>query len=265
MQLERTENGFQIDAVALGPLLGVAAEDVQRLMREGRIVSLCEEGRGADSGRHRITFRHGATRVRLTVNDGGEVLMRTRTTVAPSPGPQARIGAEAPGAPRPGSWPDIAKDDGPADLTRHIERRFHARHRRRIAEIGKLAEMVEDLHEGDDGVPAGLRLILERMNRVLEAHMQSTETVVFPAIRKGMTSSLAPRIDALRGDRERLSDDFARIRIISRDFALPDGACTSWATLYSRVAEFITDLEDHIRLENDVLFPQFETEGATHD
>ena len=42
MQLKRTEHGFQIDAVALGPLLGVPAEDVQRLMREGRIASLYE-------------------------------------------------------------------------------------------------------------------------------------------------------------------------------------------------------------------------------
>lgn len=85
MQLERTENGFQIDAEALGPLLGVPARDVQRLMREGRIASLSEEGHGEDRNRHRITFRYGPTRLRLTVNDAGEVLMRTRTTVTPHP------------------------------------------------------------------------------------------------------------------------------------------------------------------------------------
>ncbi|WP_347309629.1 DUF6522 family protein [Defluviimonas sp. SAOS-178_SWC] len=83
MRIERLDNGFRIDATALGPLLGVPGEDMQRLMREGRIASLCETGRGEDHGRHRITFRHGVTRIRLTVNDAGEVLLRTRATVAP--------------------------------------------------------------------------------------------------------------------------------------------------------------------------------------
>lgn len=95
MQLERTESGYQIDAVDLGPLLGVAPEEVQRLIREGQISTLCEEGRADDAGRHRITFRHRGTRVQLTVNDAGEVLLRTRTTVAPHPDAQIEATGEA--------------------------------------------------------------------------------------------------------------------------------------------------------------------------
>lgn len=112
MQLERTENGFQIDAAALGPLLGVPADDLHRLMREGRIMSLCEAGQGADSGRHRITFRHGATRVRLTVNDTGEVLLRTRTTVAPRRKTAPQVGSETPGASRSGPKTKATVDGG---------------------------------------------------------------------------------------------------------------------------------------------------------
>lgn len=85
MLLEPTETGFQIDAVDLGSLLGVPPGDVQRLMREGRINSLSEKGEGEDAGRHRITFRHDATLVQLTVNNAGEVLLHSRTTVAPMP------------------------------------------------------------------------------------------------------------------------------------------------------------------------------------
>jgi len=83
MRLEPTETGFQIDAGDLAPLLGLAQENVQRLMREGKINSLSEEGQEEDEGRHRITFRYGSTRVRLTVNKQGEVLLRTRASVAP--------------------------------------------------------------------------------------------------------------------------------------------------------------------------------------
>lgn len=90
MRLEPTENGFQVDAADLGPLLGLPPEDVPRLMRENRITRLSETGQGDDEGRYRITFRHGSTRVRLTVNKAGDVLFRTRTTVAPVPGPDLR-------------------------------------------------------------------------------------------------------------------------------------------------------------------------------
>lgn len=86
MRLEPTEGGFQIEAADLGALLGLAEEDVQRLTREGQINSLSEKGQDEDEGRHRITFRYGATRVRLTVNAQGEVLLRARTSVAPRPG-----------------------------------------------------------------------------------------------------------------------------------------------------------------------------------
>lgn len=85
MRLEPTAKGFQIEATDLGPLIGVAPSDVPRLMREGRITCLSEEGRGADAGRFRVTFRYGAIRLRLTVDRQGEVLMRTKTTVTPRP------------------------------------------------------------------------------------------------------------------------------------------------------------------------------------
>lgn len=44
-----------------------------------------------------------------------------------------------------------------------------------------------------------------------------------------------------------------QIRRISRDFTVPEGACTSWDTLYSGLAGFIGDLTAHIRLEKEIL------------
>lgn len=258
MRLERIGKGFQVDAVALGPLLGVPAEDVHRLMREGRIASLCEQGQGEDGGRYRLTFRHEATRLRLTVNDAGEVLLRTRSTVAPRLGPPAQVEPETPGEARSGSGRRVALGDSHADVTRLVEGQFHARHRRWLDELGTLAEMIEDLHEGDEGVPVGLHRILGRMEDVLEAHMRAAESVVFPAIRRGATHDLGYWIAALRADHARLESDCMRIREISRGFTLPDNACTCWVTLYAGLAEFMDALAEHMRIENDMLFPQFE-------
>ena len=58
MRLEPTAEGFQIGAADLGALLGLAPQDMQRLMRDGQITSLSEKGQDQDEGRYRVTFRH---------------------------------------------------------------------------------------------------------------------------------------------------------------------------------------------------------------
>lgn len=72
-----------------------------------------------------------------------------------------------------------------ADLTRHIETRYHARHRQQLQTLIKLAEMIEDLHEPDHDVPEGLTAILRRLNGEMEVHMKKEELLIFPLIRKG--------------------------------------------------------------------------------
>lgn len=258
MRLERTERGFQIDAADLGPLLGIPPADAQRLMRAGRITSLHEAGQGEDAGRHRITFRHGATRVRFTVDETGEVLLRTRTTVAPRPGSADTITRQ-----RPSVAPLPVPLDDPAALTRHIEMRYHARHFRQLPDLVRLAEMVEDLHDGDRGVPDGLTVLLRRMTGEMETHIKKQELILFPAIEAGQ-----PGIDAqiarMRAQHAGHAADLARIRKLTDGFALPESACSSWATLIEWLKEFANDLSEHLRLENEVLFAHFETQGTDH-
>jgi regulator of cell morphogenesis and NO signaling len=93
----------------------------------------------------------------------------------------------------------------------------------------------------------------------MEVHMKKEELLVFPLIRKGGGAQLAERIAAMRADHDDHDRDLAAIRRLTGDLTLPEGACTPWATLYEGLADFIADLTEHIRLENDVLFPQFET------
>jgi regulator of cell morphogenesis and NO signaling len=46
------------------------------------------------------------------------------------------------------------------------------------------------------------------------------------------------------------------IRAASNGFTAPEGACTSFRTLYQRLATFEADLHQHIHLENNILFPR---------
>ncbi|MGX0877863.1 regulator of cell morphogenesis and NO signaling [Roseovarius sp. MBR-154] len=159
---------------------------------------------------------------------------------------------------------DAAPTHDAADLTRHIETRHHARHRLQLSELVKLAEMVEDLHEPDRDVPEGLTSVLRRMRGNMEVHMKKEELLVFPLIRQGGGAVLAERITHMRADHDDHDCEIAKIRHLTDNLTLPEGACTPWATLYEGLAEFIADLSEHIRLENDVLFPQFEPESAAH-
>lgn len=147
--------------------------------------------------------------------------------------------------------------DDPAALTRHIESRFHARHREQLPALAALAEKVETVHFGDDHVPEGLADLLQRMIGALEVHMKKEELILFPAIRKGGGPGIGTPIAVMRADHDDHAHDVAEIRRLTRDLGLPEGACRTWTALYAGLGEFLSDLEEHIRLENDVLFPRF--------
>lgn len=155
---------------------------------------------------------------------------------------------------------DAAPTD-PTALTRHIETRFHARHREHLPVLAAMAERVEDVHFGDDGVPEGLSVLLRQMIGEMEVHMKKEELILFPAIRKGGMPGIENPIAVMRADHAGHDREVAEILRLTGNLSLPDGACGTWTALYRGLAEFTADLTEHMRLENDVLFPQFEPAG----
>jgi regulator of cell morphogenesis and NO signaling len=67
----------------------------------------------------------------------------------------------------------------------------------------------------------------------------------------------------MRADHDGHGREVAEIHRLTGNLTLPDGACGTWTGLYRVLAEFTADLTEHMRLENDVLFPQFEPAGRT--
>lgn len=120
-----------------------------------------------------------------------------------------------------------------------------------------MAAKVEQVHAGAPGVPSGLAKLLRKMIGELEVHMKKEELIVFPAIRRGAEGIENP-IAIMRADHDDQGAEIAYIRNLTADLTLPDGACRTWTALYQGLGEFIDDFEAHVRLENDVLFPQFE-------
>ncbi|PKP73695.1 MAG: hypothetical protein CVT84_12180 [Alphaproteobacteria bacterium HGW-Alphaproteobacteria-6] len=146
----------------------------------------------------------------------------------------------------------------PAEMTRYIETRFHARHREQLPDLAALAAKVEQVHADALAVPAGLSALLEHLIGALEVHMKKEELILFPAIRRGGMPGIENPIAVMRADHDDHGAEVGRIRALTADLTLPEGACRKWTALYQGLAGFIDDLEAHVALENDVLFPQFE-------
>jgi regulator of cell morphogenesis and NO signaling len=53
-----------------------------------------------------------------------------------------------------------------------------------------------------------------------------------------------------------------RVLALTNDATPPPGACNTWRALYAGIAQLNDDLINHIHLENNVLFPQFEPATA---
>lgn len=149
--------------------------------------------------------------------------------------------------------------DNAAELTRYIETRYHAQHRAQLPQLVLLAEMIEDLHTGDEGNPQGLYEILRRISAKMDFQMKEEAVILFPAIRRSAMSGSAVPISILRANRGGYDRDITRIRTITNELTLPDASCSSWATLYTGLSDFIDDLMNHLRLVNDVLLARFGT------
>jgi regulator of cell morphogenesis and NO signaling len=135
-----------------------------------------------------------------------------------------------------------------------MQGRYRASHRRDLPRLCALARKVENRHADDLGTPRGLADVLHLIWRDLECHMRHEEQVLFPAMLQngaGLDLSLKEMRRNHAGHAERL----ARIGRLTHGFTPPEGACPTWWALYAKAFSFVDDLEEHLQLEDDVLFP----------
>ncbi|QDP86660.1 DUF2249 domain-containing protein [Chryseobacterium sp. SNU WT5] len=95
------------------------------------------------------------------------------------------------------------------------------------------------------------------------------ERVLFPVIKEMVAKqrdaatvttykigSLHEPINLLRKEHEIAMEDLAFFRKLTNNYALPEDACNSYRYLFEKLQEFENDLQMHIHLENNILFPK---------
>ena len=113
-----------------------------------------------------------------------------------------------------------------------------------------------------------LQSVFEALADSLIPHMRKEEAVLFPYIQSLESSpTTAERIQPphfgtvenpirmMMVDHEADGERLRKMRVISNDYTLPDGACPSFTALYAGMEDLEKDLHRHIHLENNVLFP----------
>ena len=146
----------------------------------------------------------------------------------------------------------------PQALIDHILVRYHDVHRQQLPELIRMARRVEAVHRGNPDVPVGLADALETMEQELLAHMLKEEQVLFPMLKRGGHAFVSQPIGMMRTEHVDHGDALAQVMALTDDATPPPGACNTWRALYAGLAQLNGDLINHIHLENNVLFPQFE-------
>lgn len=142
-----------------------------------------------------------------------------------------------------------------AQLIDHILERYHQVHRAQLAALIPLAERVEKTHAPHPQCPLGLTAHLRKVQEELEWHMCKEESVLFPWLRQGMP---LPRMQGPINMMRQEHDDHAQalqvIAELTDNLSVPADGCTSWQRLYRGLEELCHDLNQHIHLENNLLF-----------
>ena len=163
---------------------------------------------------------------------------------------------------RPSELPDLGT---PTELVEHIIARYHEVHRAQLPELIRMARRVESVHRDNPNTPHGLADALEAMEQELLSHMHKEEAVLFPMLRAGGNSFVSQPIAMMRHEHNDHGEALEHLASLTNDITPPMGACNTWRALYTGLAQLREDLINHIHLENNILFPQFEQAAQPQD
>lgn len=139
-------------------------------------------------------------------------------------------------------------------LITHLLENFHQRHREHLPLLIELARKIEAVHADHPSCPTGLTQHLQAMQQALESHMMKEEQVLFPLLNQlGFNQATMP-IRVMKMEHEEHQQALQQLSDLTNALELPPDACGTWQKLYQELARLIAELNEHIELENTILF-----------
>lgn len=142
-------------------------------------------------------------------------------------------------------------------LIDHILHRYHQVHLEDFPQAIALARKVEAVHVADAECPDGLADHLAMMADDLAGHQRKEEMALFPMMREGGGAMLRIAVARMQAEHGDLVEQLTRLSVITKDFTPPQEACRTWRALNQLCRKLDSELREHMRLEDSILFPHF--------
>lgn len=143
------------------------------------------------------------------------------------------------------------------ELIDHIVEAYHRRLEEELPRLEFMARKVLRVHgdKAPDVLPALVDTFLA-LRGELEDHMAKEEQILFPMIREGRGSSASGPVSVMEHEHDSAGRALQRLRELTDDYRVPEGACNTWRALWHGLAALEEDMHQHIHLENNILFPR---------
>ncbi len=150
------------------------------------------------------------------------------------------------------------------DLCDQIVSHHHHYAREQGARIWQILEKVCRIHGEREPRFLQIQTVFDALYQDLLTHMQKEEMVLFPFCKELEKSSeavsmhcgsVANPIRVMLYEHELAGQQTKQIETLTDQFNPPDWACNSMRVLYHELQAYNQDLELHMHLENNILFP----------
>jgi regulator of cell morphogenesis and NO signaling len=107
-------------------------------------------------------------------------------------------------------------------------------------------------------------LLFAELQEEMTQHMLKEEQLLFPRIRQ-LEAVVVPNeplayyispISIMEEEHNRAGEGMRRIRELTNNYFMPEGACTTFRLSLASLKAFEADLHQHVHLENYILFPR---------
>lgn len=154
-------------------------------------------------------------------------------------------------------------------LIQYIVRTHHQTVRQELPRFAELSQRIATKHGGAAPHFKAVAPLLEQLRAEMFAHLEKEEQILFPYIVRleesaeirasapsGCFRSVAQPIAMMVQEHDSAEAIVSEIRRLTNGFEPPKWACPRNTAFHASLAAFEKDLQQHVHLENDLLFPK---------
>ena len=146
-------------------------------------------------------------------------------------------------------------------LIDHIVDTYHRPLRDELPRLEAMAAKVAGVHGAKAPHLSRVKALVSELSDDLTLHMQKEERMLFPAIRaieddRQLIMPITAPIDVMEKEHDRAGELLSELRATTCGYLAPPWACATFRALYQALAELESEMQVHVHLENNLLFPR---------